>query len=222
MPPWSGRVWLGWTNAAGRDGVRGERDVRERRVHGTRPGWAAGYRGGVKPVEILGVRVESPGNQPVVLLREVDGSRMLPIWVGAAEAAAIAYAQQGVEPPRPLTHDLFVTVIGALGHRLESVHITALKDNVFFAELHFAGGIVVESRPSDAIALALRTNTTVLGAEALFDEAGVTVPVEEGEDEDEPGMAQDELEAFKEFLDQVSADDFGTDLDPGEGPPQPE
>lgn len=178
----------------------------------------------MKPVEVLGVRVESPGNQPVVLLREVDGTRMLPIWVGAAEAAAIAYAQQGVEPPRPLTHDLFVTVIGALGHRLEAVHITALKDNVFFAELHFSGGVVVESRPSDAIALALRTDTPVLGAEVLFDTAGVTVPVEDGDGDgdEEPRMAEDELEAFKEFLDQVSADDFGTDLDPGEGPPQPE
>ncbi len=89
---------------------------------------------------MLGVRVEMPTNQPIVLLRERDGDRYLPIWIGAAEATAIAYAQQGVIPPRPLTHDLLRNVIDGLGHELTRVRIVALKDGVFHAMLDLDGG----------------------------------------------------------------------------------
>ena len=123
------------------------------------------YGGRVKLLDVLGVRVEMPNNQPIVLLRERDGVRYLPIWIGAAEATAIAYAQQGVVPPRPLTHDLLRNVIDELGHTLTRVRIVALKDGVFHAMLDLdggaeAGGTDIESRSSDAIALALGERAT--------------------------------------------------------------
>jgi bifunctional DNase/RNase len=105
----------------------------------------------VHPMRVVGVRVELPANQPVVLLREEDGIRYLPIWIGAVEASAIAFQQQGIETVRPLTHDLLRDVITALGVRLEAVHITELRDDVFYAELRFSGGVTVSARPSDAI-----------------------------------------------------------------------
>lgn len=160
----------------------------------------------MKPLDVLGVRVEMPTNQPIVLLRERDGTRYLPIWVGAAEAAAIAYAQQGVVPPRPLTHDLLKNVLDDLGHSLDRVRITSLQDGVFHAVLDIDGGAdgggqSIDSRSSDAIALALRAGVDIVTTEDLLDEAGVAMA---GEQED------DEVEKFKEFLDHVSADDFDT------------
>lgn len=158
-----------------------------------------------------------PTNQPIVLLRERDGERYLPIWIGAAEATAIAYAQQGVVPPRPLTHDLLKNVIEDLGHRLSEVRIVELKDGVFYASLIFDGSIEVSSRSSDAIALALRTGTSILAEEGLLDEAGVAIAQEE----------DDEVERFREFLDHVSAEDFvepegpEPEEEPGEEPPAP-
>ena len=159
-------------------------------------------------MDVLGVRVEMPTNQPIVLLRERDGDRYLPIWIGAAEATAIAYAQQGVVPPRPLTHDLFKNTLDALGHTLTRVRITELRDGVFHAELDIdggaeAGGTVVESRSSDAIALALRAGADIVADEELLAQAGV----EMNETED------DEVEKFKEFLDHVSAADFDTEAE---------
>lgn len=160
----------------------------------------------MKVLDVLGVRVEMPTNQPIVLLRERDGLRYLPIWIGAAEATAIAYAQQGVLPPRPLTHDLLNSVIEETGHTLTRVRITTLADGVFHAVLVIdggaeAGGTDVDSRSSDAIALALRAGADIVADEELLAQAGV----EMAESED------DEVEKFKEFLDHVSADDFDTD-----------
>lgn len=152
----------------------------------------------VRELDVVGVRVEMPSNQPIVLLRERGGDRYLPIWVGTSEASAIAYAQQGVVPPRPLTHDLMKDLIAAFGRRLEEVRIVAIRDNVFHAELAFDGGLTVGSRSSDAIALALRTGTRIVGADAVLEEGGVAVP-----DEDE-----DEVEKFRAFLEQISPEDF--------------
>ena len=152
----------------------------------------------MREVDVMGVRVEMPSNQPIVLLREVTGERYLPIWIGAVEASAIAFEQQGVRPARPLTHDLLRDVIGALGARLEAVHITDLRDGVFYAELVFAGGARVSARPSDSIALALRTGSRIFCAEEVLDEAGLAVPAEQ----------EDEVEKFREFLDQVTPEDF--------------
>ncbi len=153
-------------------------------------------------LQVVGVRVELPTNQPIVLLREVDGERYLPIWIGAVEATAIAFAQQGVVPPRPLTHDLMRDLLTALGVKLRAVRITEMRDNVFYAELVFEGGPEVSARPSDAIALALRTGATIFGAESVLEEAGIEIPHEQEE--------EDELEKFREFLDSISPEDFGT------------
>ncbi|MDQ2781682.1 MAG: bifunctional nuclease family protein [Actinomycetota bacterium] len=163
----------------------------------------------MKPVDVLGVRVEMPTNQPIVLLRERDGERYLPIWIGAAEATAIAYAQQGVEPPRPLTHDLFKDVLETLGHRLTQIKIVELKDKVFYAVLVIDGTHEISARPSDAIALALRTTTEIVVAEDVLDEAGVALTPEE----------DDEVEKFRDFLENVSAEDFETP-DAGDSDPE--
>jgi len=111
-------------------------------------------------MEVVGVRVEMPTNQPIVLLKEVQGERYLPIWIGPVEATAIAFAQQGMVPARPLTHDLFRDVLEALGVQLNTVNITALRDGIFFADLIFSNGKEVSARPSDSIALALRTGAS--------------------------------------------------------------
>lgn len=152
----------------------------------------------MRELDVIGVRVEMSSNNPIVLLRERGGDRYLPIWVGAAEASAIAFAQQGVIPPRPLTHDLLRDVISALGRTVQEVRITEIRDSVFHAELVFDGGLVVGSRSSDAIALALRVGCRIVGADAVLEAGGVAVP-----DEDE-----DEVERFREFLDQISPEDF--------------
>lgn len=154
----------------------------------------------MRALDLVGVRMEMPSNSPIVLLRETEGTRYLPIWVGAVEATAIAYAQQGIVPPRPLTHDLLRDVLAALGATLTEVRITALTDGVFYAILVFASGIEVSARPSDAIALALRTQTPILAADEVLDAAGIELP------EDEP--SEDEVERFREFLDQVNPEDF--------------
>ncbi|MCW2496959.1 MAG: uncharacterized protein JWQ77_2883 [Jatrophihabitans sp.] len=155
----------------------------------------------VHPMRVVGVRVELPANQPVVLLREEDGVRYLPIWIGAAEASAIAFQQQGVQAVRPLTHDLMRDIVTALGTRLEAVHITEMRDDVYYAELRFTGGVTVSARPSDAIALALRCDVEILGTDAVLEAGGIEIPDEQ----------EDELEKFREFLDTISPEDFAAD-----------
>jgi bifunctional DNase/RNase len=155
----------------------------------------------VREVEVVGVRVEVPSNQPIVLLREAAGERYLPIWIGAVEATAIAFAQQGVVPPRPLTHDLLKDVLEATGATLTAVTITDLRDGVYYADLQFASGITVSARPSDAIALAMRNGTTIYAEESVLAEAGVAIPDEQ----------ESEVEEFKRFLDEVSPEDFERD-----------
>jgi bifunctional DNase/RNase len=152
----------------------------------------------VREVDVVGVRVEMPSNQPIVLLREVAGARYLPIWIGAVEATAIAFAQQGVVPPRPLTHDLMRDLIGATGNELTEVRITEVREGVFYATLVLASGVEVSARPSDSIALALRTGSRIVCADDVLDEAGLDVPEED----------EDEVEKFREFLDNVSPEDF--------------
>lgn len=152
----------------------------------------------MREVDVIGVRVEMPSNQPIVLLREADGDRYLPIWIGAGEATAIAFAQQEVVPPRPLTHDLIKNLLEALGQELAQVRISDVRDGVFYAELVFASGVEVSARPSDSIAIALRTGTRIYCAEEVLSEAGLAVPEEQ----------EAEVERFREFLDQVTPEDF--------------
>jgi uncharacterized protein len=152
----------------------------------------------VRELSVVGVRVELPTNQPIVLLREVDGERYLPIWIGAVEATAIAYEQQGVKPARPLTHDLLRDILQALNAPLHAVEIVELKESVYFADLLIGDGLRVSARPSDSIALALRVGAAIRVADEVLDEAGILIPDEQ----------EDEVEKFREFLDQVRPEDF--------------
>jgi bifunctional DNase/RNase len=157
------------------------------------------------PVELVGVRIELPSNQPIVLLKEVEGTRYLPIWIGAAEATAIAFALEGVEPQRPLTHDLLKLSLEALDARVQRVVVTEMRDGIYFADLVLSrdgAEITVSSRPSDAIALAARTAAPIFVAPAVLDESGVEIRDEEEEDE---------VARFRNFLDSVKPEDFGTD-----------
>jgi bifunctional DNase/RNase len=152
----------------------------------------------MREVDVIGVRVEMPSNNPIVLLREVTGERYLPIWIGAVEATAIAFAQQGVVPPRPLTHDLMKSIVEETGNELVEDRITDMKDGVFYAVLVFGSGVEVSARPSDSIALALRTGTKIVCDEEVLETAGLAVPEEQ----------EDEVEKFREFLDHVTPEDF--------------
>lgn len=154
-------------------------------------------------MDVVGVRVELPSNQPIVLLKEHDGQRHLPIWIGGAEATAIATALEGVVPPRPLTHDLMRSVLDALGAMATKVVITEMRDSVFYADLSLdisGREVTVSSRPSDAIALAVRTGTPVYALPAVLDDAGVIF--EEEADEEE------EVQRFREFLEEATIEDF--------------
>ena len=157
-------------------------------------------------MEVVGVRVEMPSNQPILLLKEIDGSRFLPIWVGASEASAIAFAQQGVEPPRPLTHDLMRELVESLDATLTAVHLTEMKDGVFYANLIIRTGestpMTISARPSDAIALALRTHSNILASSELLDDAGIEIPAQEG------GAENREVERFRAFLEEINPEDF--------------
>ena len=159
------------------------------------------------PLELIGVRVEVPANTPMVLLRESDGDhRLLPIYIGSPEASAIHYALEGVVPPRPFTHDLFLTAIEELGAQLSRVVVTDMRDHTFYAEVHLEtadGTKVISSRPSDAIALAARCGAPLFAAEDLLDEHG-RAP------EPEPEQDQAEIiDEFKDFLEHVDPGDFG-------------
>ena len=159
-------------------------------------------------MELLGVRVELPANTPVVMLREeAERSRVLPILIGGPEASAIHTALEGITPPRPLTHDLSVTVFQALGATLERVLITEVRDHTFYAELHFrtaTGQTIVSSRPSDAIALAVRSGAPIFAEESLLDLAAVEAPEATAGDDDEETI----LDEFRDFLDDITPDDF--------------
>ncbi|MDW3213041.1 MAG: bifunctional nuclease family protein [Ilumatobacteraceae bacterium] len=159
-------------------------------------------------MELVGVRVEIPANTPMVLLQEQDGEhRLLPIYIGSPEAASIHYALEGIDPPRPLTHDLFVSVIGQLGASLSKVVVTEVRDHTYYAELHLdVGGDeqIISSRPSDAIALAVRCEAPLFASDALLDDVG-QVPEPEPEEE-----AEEIIDEFKDFIESVSPDDFAT------------
>lgn len=164
------------------------------------------------PMEVIGVRVEMPSNQPIILLREIDGTRFLPIWVGAVEATAIAFAQQGLEPPRPLTHDLMAQLFEKFDANLVAVHVNELRDGVFYATLQMrdslANLVQLSARPSDAIALALRTKSNILASAELLDTAGIEIPEGAVVDDGDSGDATIELEAFREFLEGINPEDF--------------
>lgn len=154
------------------------------------------------PMDITGVRMELPSNTPIVLLREQGGERFLPIWIGPVEAMAISSAIDGIVPPRPQTHDLLTFVIQSLGATITRVVVTELRDNVFFADLVLEVGgneVVVSSRPSDAVALAVRTGAPVYARTEVLEEAGIEIREEEEEAE---------IERFREMLEDLTVEDF--------------
>ena len=159
-------------------------------------------------MELVGVRVELPTSTPIALLRERTGDhRVLPIFIGGAEATAIAFALEEVVTPRPMTHDLLKNLLDDLGVSVESVVVTDLRDNTFYAEieLHASDGVHrVSSRPSDALALAARTGTPIYAEESVLDQAGYTAEEDDGEEEE----SEEVVEQFKEFIDTVNPEDF--------------
>ena len=163
-------------------------------------------------MHLAAVRVELPTNTPILLLQEVTGARRtLPIYIGAAEATAIAYALQGVVTARPMTHDLLRDLLNELGAVVDSVVITELRDSTFYAEIRMtlAGqGHVVSARPSDAIALAARLGTTIFAEDALLDAEGVVL---QSDDEGDTGGDQDDLVVqFREFIEGIRPEDFSS------------
>lgn len=149
----------------------------------------------MRELDVLGVRLTMPGYGPLLLLQEVNGRRCLPIWIGANEASAIANALEGLVPPRPLTHDLFVSTLAELGHSQLRGRVVSVTDGAFVGELE-VDGHVISARPSDLAALAVRAGIPLSCPEELLDQVGIEL--------DEP----DEVEKFREFLDEVSPEDF--------------
>ena len=165
-------------------------------------------------VVLRAVRVDVGTSTPLLLLEEVGGQRVLPIFIGAPEAAAIAYALQGVKAPRPMSHDLLGNVITELGAQLFSVEIVELRDNTFYANLRLVQSgreVTVSARPSDAVALALRVGAPILVSDSLMDDEGKILDLDtdtDDDDEETPNEA-DLVAELREFLDTIRPEDFG-------------
>jgi uncharacterized protein len=160
-------------------------------------------------MHLVAVRVELPSNTPILLLQETaEANRTLPIYIGTSEAQAIAYALQGVVTPRPMTHDLMKDLIDELGATVDCVVITELRERTFFAEIRLRIGgrqVSVSARPSDAVALAVRTSATIYAEDALVDAEGYVLQSEEAADEPE---SDELLSQFRDFIDGISPEDF--------------
>ena len=160
-------------------------------------------------MRLSAVRVEIPSNNPLLLLQETAGAhRTLPIYIGPAEAQAIAFAQQGVPTPRPMTHDLMKDLLEELGARVECIVVTELRDRTFFAEIrmvHDGKRHTVSARPSDAVALAVRTGSPIFAEEELLDAEGVVLAEE---DEEEAAQADELVSEFRVFIAGLRPEDF--------------
>lgn len=153
---------------------------------------------------IYGVSFDMVGKQPIVLLKTVNGNTFLPIWIGHAEAAAILMRLQGADTPRPMTHDLVTRMLSELNAEVSRITVTELRENTFYALITLrspASEIEIDSRPSDAIALAVRNEAPIFAADSVIEESGI-------EFENEVEETDEVVERFKEFLDEVSPEDF--------------
>ncbi len=161
-------------------------------------------------MKVAGVVLDPQSKSPVVLLKDADGHYTLPIWIGILEAASIAYALEGFAPPRPMTHDLMKMLLEELGAKVPRIDVDSLEDNVFRAKIHVempgGGKRLVDSRPSDALALALRTQANIFAEESVLRRAS-TIQVKESDTQGE-GQAEGE-DAWKEFLENLDQDAFG-------------
>ena len=155
---------------------------------------------------IYGVSFDLVGKQPIVLLKTTEGNRFLPIWIGQAEAAAILMKLQGQSTPRPLTHDLFTDTLGQLDAQLVRVCVTELRENTFYATITIrqnGSELDIDSRPSDAIALAVRNDAPIFADDTVIEESGIEF---EGDEVNE----EDLVDEFKRFLDRVTPDEFAS------------
>jgi bifunctional DNase/RNase len=173
----------------------------------------------MKPLDVLGINMDTQNDTPLVLLREHTAPhRVLPIFIGEPEAVAIAVALTRQTPPRPLTHDLLADLLENLDAHVDHIEVTEVRDGTFRAELTLRsrhGGIVLDSRPSDAIALALRVDAPVFASDVVLDEAGALLAVEPDDD-----TIDEDVDEFRAFLDGVDPTDFGEPQDRDE-PPDP-
>ena len=174
-------------------------------------------------VRLRAVRVDLQSNTPVLLLQESEGlGRTLPIFIGAPEATAIAFALQGMDTPRPMTHDLIRDLLESLGAQVARVVVTELRTSTYYADIvlvHDGHEVPVSSRPSDAVAVAVRTGAPLYVADDLMDAEGVMLAVDEEEDEDaseegetdeEVGNPEDIVGEFRSFLDTIRPEDFSS------------
>jgi len=155
-------------------------------------------------MQIYGVSFDMVGKQPIVLLKTADGNRFLPIWIGHPEAAAILMKLQGASTPRPMTHDLLTDVLEQLDCEVVRITVTELRENTFYASITVqqnGSEIEIDSRPSDAIAIAVRSDAPIFAAERVIEESAIEF---EGEDVNEEEI----VDEFKKFLDDVSPDQF--------------
>ncbi|HEY6654115.1 MAG TPA: bifunctional nuclease family protein [Solirubrobacterales bacterium] len=160
---------------------------------------------------IYGVSFDMVGKQPIVLLKTVDGNKFLPIWIGHPEAAAILMKLQGASTPRPMTHDLLSDVLDQMEAKCEKVSVTELRDNTFFASITISmngSELEIDSRPSDALALAVRTSAPIFAADEVIEESAIEFEGEEVEDTEQV------VEKFKDFLDNVTPEDFAQGEEP--------
>ncbi len=161
----------------------------------------------MQEMHIYGVSFDLVGKQPIVLLKTADGNRFLPIWIGHPEAAAILMKLQSASTPRPMTHDLFSDTLDQLGAQVTRITVTELRENTFYAQITVqldGSEIEVDSRPSDAIALAIRSEAPIYAADDVIEESAIEF---EGEEVDEEELEQ-EVTKFRSFLDDVTPDQF--------------
>src|SRR5438270_1247270 len=161
----------------------------------------------MQEMHIYGVSFDLVGKQPIVLLKTADGNKFLPIWIGHPEAAAILMKLQSQAPPRPMTHDLLSDMLDQLGAQIVRITVTELRENTFYAQITLqqdGGEIEIDSRPSDAIALAIRAEAPIFAADRVIEESAIEF---EGEDVDQE-VLDAEVAKFKNFLDEVTREQF--------------
>ena len=168
-------------------------------------------------MSIYGVSFDMVGKQPIVLLRTLDGTKFLPIWIGHPEAAAILMKLQGAATPRPMTHDLVADMLTHLDAQVVRICVTELRENTFYASITIqqdGSEIEVDSRPSDAIALAVRAEAPIFADDRVIEESAIEF---EGEEVNEEEI----VDEFRKFLDQVTPDEFAVEEEDEEGPGNP-
>jgi bifunctional DNase/RNase len=165
----------------------------------------------MQQMHVYGVSFDLVGKQPIVLLKTMEGNRFLPIWIGHSEAAAILMKLQNAAPPRPMTHDLVTDILGQLDATIVQVAVTELRENTFFAQVTIRQDgqeLDIDSRPSDAIALAVRTDAPIFVADDVIDENAIEF---EPDEEVDSAELEKEVSRFRSFLENVTPEDFTSD-----------